>query len=77
MKRGTGQGDIILHTILNFSIYMYGLQMNRIQLLQNILIYSYAQRYDTHTIAMYIDIHIDKRMCLSPCICMHDNRHLR
>ena len=56
---------------------MCGLQMNRIQLLQNILIYSYARQYDTHTIAVYIDIHIDKRMRLSPCIHMRDNRCLR
>ena len=55
---------------------MYGLQMNRIQLLQNILIYSYARRYDTHAIGMYIDIHIDKQMCLSPCMHMRDDRHL-
>ena len=55
---------------------MYGLQMNQIQLLQNILIYSYARRYDTHMIGMYIDIHIDKQMRLSLCMCMCDDRHL-
>ena len=72
MKRGTGQGDILIHIILNF----YGLQMNRIKLLQNILIYSYARRYYIQ-ISMYIDIHIDKRMRLSPCMRMHDDRRLR
>ena len=56
---------------------MYGLQMNRIQLLQNILIYSYARRCDTHMISMYIDIHIDKQMRLSQCMRMHDDKHLR
>ena len=55
---------------------MYGLQMNRIQLLQNILIYSCARQYDTHMIGMYIDIHIDKRMCLSPCMRMRNDRRL-
>ena len=71
MKRGTGQGDILIHIILNF----YGLQMNRIKLLQNIFIYSYARRYYI-LIGMYIDIHIDKRMLLSPCMHMHDDRRL-
>ena len=72
MKRGTGQGDILIHIILNF----YGLQMNRIKLLQNILIYYYARQYYI-PIGMYIDIHINKRMHLSLCMHMHDDRRLR